>query len=69
MEHALTKYRKANCLTLDDVSRQLSVTRATVCKWEKGRIPAERVLEVERVTGVPRHHLRPDLYPLDEPAA
>jgi DNA-binding transcriptional regulator YdaS (Cro superfamily) len=27
--------------------------------------PAEYVLRVERVTGVPRHQLRPDLYPAD----
>lgn len=27
------------------------------------RVPAEYVLEIERVTGVSRHELRPDLYP------
>lgn len=32
-----------------------------VSQWK--RVPAERVLEVERVTGVSRHDLRPDLYP------
>jgi DNA-binding transcriptional regulator YdaS (Cro superfamily) len=26
-------------------------------------LPAERVLDIERVTGIPRHELRPDLYP------
>jgi DNA-binding transcriptional regulator YdaS (Cro superfamily) len=35
-----------------------------VQKWRRsGRIPAERVLCVEEVSGVPRHELRPDLYP------
>ena len=29
------------------------------------RVPAERVLDIERVTGVSRHELRPDLYPRD----
>lgn len=33
------------------------------------QIPAERVLDVERVTGIPRHELRPDLYPPPHPAA
>lgn len=28
-----------------------------------GRVPAERVLKIEEATGVPRHELRPDLYP------
>lgn len=31
------------------------------------RVPAERVLKIEEVTGVSRHELRPDLYPVDEP--
>jgi DNA-binding transcriptional regulator YdaS (Cro superfamily) len=30
-----------------------------------GRVPAERVLSIEAATGVPRHELRPDLYPLE----
>lgn len=29
----------------------------------------EEVLPIERETGVPRHHLRPDIYPLDIPHA
>lgn len=28
-----------------------------------GRVPAERVLQIEAATGVSRHELRPDLYP------
>jgi hypothetical protein len=27
------------------------------------RVPSTRVLEIERVTGIPRHELRPDIYP------
>jgi DNA-binding transcriptional regulator YdaS (Cro superfamily) len=36
------------------------ITRQGVSAWP--RVPAERVVDVERVTGVPRHELRPDLY-------
>ena len=41
----------------------LGITRSAVSQWQ--RIPAERVREVERLTGVPRHLLRPDLYEED----
>lgn len=38
-----------------------NLSSQAVSQWR--RIPAERVLDVERVTGIPRHELRPDLYP------
>jgi DNA-binding transcriptional regulator YdaS (Cro superfamily) len=34
-----------------------------------GRVPSERVLDIEKITGVSRHELRPDLYPLEQTAA
>lgn len=48
------------------LSLALGLSRAAVSNWK--RIPAERVLEVERLTGVPRGMLRPDLYPVDSVA-
>lgn len=42
------------------VARDLGLTRSAVAMWD--RVPAERVVEVERITGVPREQLRPDLY-------
>lgn len=49
------------------LSRALAdkITPQAVAQWKQ--VPAERVLDVERVTGVPRHRLRPDLYPAPEP--
>lgn len=45
-------------------------TQGHVSKWlERGHIPAEVVLPIERVTGVSRHDLRPDLYPREDAAA
>lgn len=40
-------------------------SQGTVGHWIAGtvRIPAERAVEVERLTGVSRSELRPDLYP------
>ena len=43
------------------LSTALGLSRAAVSGWR--RVPAERVLEVERLTGVSRHLLRPDIYP------
>ncbi len=42
----------------------LGVTRQALYQWS--RVPAERVIEIERLSGVARHDLRPDLYPLDQ---
>jgi DNA-binding transcriptional regulator YdaS (Cro superfamily) len=39
----------------------LGISRTALYQWK--RIPAERVLAIEVHTGVPRHELRPDLYP------
>jgi TorA maturation chaperone TorD len=46
------------------LARALGVAQPSVSNWD--RIPAERVLAVESLTGVPRHVLRPDLYPQDQ---
>jgi DNA-binding transcriptional regulator YiaG len=59
----LRAYRGRTKLTLEQLGAILSVDKSTVMRWELRRVPAERVLEVERVTGVSRHELRPDLYP------
>lgn len=48
------------------LARALGISQPSVSNWH--RIPAERVLAVESLTGVPRSTLRPDLYPDEEPA-
>jgi DNA-binding transcriptional regulator YdaS (Cro superfamily) len=42
------------------VAYELGLTRAAVWRWDE--VPAERVVAVERITGIPREALRPDLY-------
>ena len=43
------------------LGRKLGISAAAVSQWEQ--VPPLRVIDVERVTGVPRHELRPDIYP------
>lgn len=45
-----------------DLAKKLNVHKSLVTRWVKGRVPAERVLEVERVTGIPRERIRPDIF-------
>lgn len=42
------------------LSRHLNITPQAVLQWRE--CPPNRVLEVERVTGVSRHDLRPDIF-------
>lgn len=43
------------------------ITAQAVSLWR--RVPAERVVDVEKLTGIPRHVLRPDLYSSEETGA
>jgi len=54
-----------------ELARICGVSPTAVWKWVQSskRLPGEYVLQVEAATGVPRHLLRPDLYPLDLPQA
>lgn len=42
------------------LGRALGINYQAIQSWNK--IPAERIVDIERVTGVPREQLRPDLY-------
>ena len=67
MEEALAK-AKQEVGSGAELARLLGdITSQAISQWR--RVPAERVLDVERVTGVPRHELRPDLYPAPVEAA
>lgn len=41
------------------------ITSQAISQWK--RVPASRARAVERVTGIPCHRLRPDLYQAPEP--
>lgn len=46
------------------LSLALGLSRGAASQWR--RIPAERVIDIERITGIPREILRPDLYPVQQ---
>jgi DNA-binding transcriptional regulator YdaS (Cro superfamily) len=55
-------YREASGLSLEKFGLMFGVHKSTVLRWEAGRIPAERVIEIENATKIPRQKLRPNLF-------
>jgi DNA-binding transcriptional regulator YdaS (Cro superfamily) len=54
-----------------ELARRIGVQQAHVWNWlnrSKGKVPGEHVIPIEKATGVSRHELRPDLYPIEEQA-
>lgn len=47
---------------IDRLMKDLGVSRRTLFSWRATRIPAARVPDISRITGIPRHELRPDLW-------
>jgi DNA-binding transcriptional regulator YdaS (Cro superfamily) len=47
-------------------ARLIGVTAQAISQWDE--VPPLRVLAVESISGVSRHELRPDLYPVEEEA-
>jgi TorA maturation chaperone TorD/DNA-binding transcriptional regulator YdaS (Cro superfamily) len=45
---------------VSELARRIGIAQPSVSNWD--RIPADRVVMVEAVTGIPRTRLRPDLY-------
>ena len=62
--HPITAYRSAEGLSLSQFAERVGVSRSYACQWETGarRVPAERAVYIERITGIPREQLRPDLF-------
>lgn len=54
--------------SLSQLARDLGIARTTMWRIidSSKQLPAEYVLLAERLYGVSRHHLRPDIYPPDQ---
>jgi DNA-binding transcriptional regulator YdaS (Cro superfamily) len=46
-----------------ELARRIGKTRGAIWQWR--RVPPQWVLELERLSGVSRSSLRPDLYPAE----
>lgn len=60
--------RAVECIgSQSELARLCGVSQAAVWKWLQSskRLPAEHVLRVEEKTGISRHWLRPDIYPVE----
>jgi DNA-binding transcriptional regulator YdaS (Cro superfamily) len=50
-------------IVISELASRLNISRGSVYKWKwANKIPAERVVAVEAITGIKREELRPDLY-------
>ena len=56
----LTEYFNAERGRRVALADGLNISPGAVSQWD--RVPAERVLEIERLTGISRHDLRPDVF-------
>jgi DNA-binding transcriptional regulator YdaS (Cro superfamily) len=43
------------------LAKELGVTKQAISQWRK--VPPRRALEIQRLTGIPCHEMRPDLFP------
>lgn len=45
------------------LARVIGATQGHVSQWlRRGKVPADKVLLIERATGIPRAELRPDVF-------
>jgi DNA-binding transcriptional regulator YdaS (Cro superfamily) len=68
MEHTpLTRWISSNQLTMRSAAERLGATCGTVSKWASGKmlVGLKSVAHVERITGIPREELRPDVFATD----
>lgn len=42
------------------LARELGIKHTAMYSWK--RVPAERVLDIERITGISRYDMRPDIF-------
>lgn len=51
-----------------DLARRLGVNKANLSRWNRSRVPLDRVEDISRATGIPALMIRPDLMSLVRPS-
>ena len=46
------------------LARALGIKHPALFRWRQ--VPAGRVLQIEKLTGISRHDMRPDIYPRED---
>jgi DNA-binding transcriptional regulator YdaS (Cro superfamily) len=62
-DRAIRKIRATRGLSMR-IAEELGIRPQAVHAWH--RVPITRVLDVERITGLSRHFLRPEIYPTEK---
>lgn len=50
--------------SLSELARRLGIKHPALYKWRE--VPPKRVLSLEKISGISRHDIRPDLYPRED---
>jgi hypothetical protein len=61
----ITKFRQErDRMSLEQFGKLFTppVDKSTVSRWERGHISPRRAVEIEDVTGIPRHQLLPEFF-------
>jgi len=49
-------------MKLSQLATELKVNKSQVTRWNQNKVPIERIVQIEAVTGIPRQKLRPDVF-------
>lgn len=71
MSTILKTWRESASKSVTEAAQAAGVTPAMWSRWENERraIPVERAVDLERLIGIPRSDLRPDIFGQPETAA
>lgn len=70
-QNPFKSWREAEGMSISEAAERAGVNHSTWFRWEDGSLAvgAKSVLSIEQRTNIPRHQIRPDLYPVEGQAA